>query len=118
MGDEVVIDGGMASFEVIEKIGSDLRCKCTDPGLFLPLAKLSFWRDGKLVERHNELPTLSTKVDYPLLFSEYWLILMLLYLHFNVHGSHRDFEQVKTGFCTSKFAVLFYNLAELKKSTQ
>lgn len=65
MGDEVVIDGGMASFEVVEKTGSDLRCKCTDPGLFLPLAKLSFWRDGKLVERHNELPTLSTKVDYP-----------------------------------------------------
>ncbi|XP_015901139.3 pyruvate kinase isozyme A, chloroplastic [Ziziphus jujuba] len=61
VGDELVIDGGMACFEVIEKIGNDLRCKCTDPGLFLPLAKLSFWRDGKLVEKNNELPTLSTK---------------------------------------------------------
>lgn len=63
MGDELVIDGGMARFEVIERIGSDLRCKCTDPGLFLPHAKFSFWRDGKLVERNYELPTLSTKVN-------------------------------------------------------
>lgn len=63
MGDELVIDGGMARFEVIERIGSDLRCKCTDPGLFLPRAKFSFWRDGKLVERNYELPTLSTKVN-------------------------------------------------------
>ncbi|PQQ21985.1 pyruvate kinase isozyme A chloroplastic-like isoform X2 [Prunus yedoensis var. nudiflora] len=61
VGDELVIDGGMARFEVIEKLGSDLRCKCTDPGLFLPRAKFSFWRDGKLVERNYELPTLSTK---------------------------------------------------------
>ncbi|CAL8176998.1 unnamed protein product [Prunus armeniaca] len=61
VGDELVIDGGMARFEVIEKLGSDLRCKCTDSGLFLPRAKFSFWRDGKLVERNYELPTLSTK---------------------------------------------------------
>lgn len=63
IGDEVVIDGGMATFEVIEKIGNDLRCKCTDPGLLLPRAKLSFWRDGKLVGSNNELPTLSAKVN-------------------------------------------------------
>lgn len=63
VGDELVIDGGMATFEVTEKIGSDLRCKCTDPGLLLPRAKLSFWRDGKLVERNFGLPTLSTKVN-------------------------------------------------------
>ncbi|OWM79131.1 hypothetical protein CDL15_Pgr003302 [Punica granatum] len=61
VGDELVIDGGMASFEVIEKIGNDLKCKCTDPGLFLPRAKFSFWRDGRIVERNYELPTLSTK---------------------------------------------------------
>ncbi|XP_031276159.1 pyruvate kinase isozyme A, chloroplastic-like [Pistacia vera] len=61
VGDELVIDGGMASFEVIEKLGNDLRCKCTDPGLFLPRAKFSFWRDGKLVERNYGLPTLSKK---------------------------------------------------------
>jgi pyruvate kinase len=58
-----VIDGGMATFEVTEKIGNDLRCKCTDPGLLLPLAKLSFWRNGKLVERNFGLPTLSAKVN-------------------------------------------------------
>ncbi|KAJ7946190.1 Pyruvate kinase [Quillaja saponaria] len=61
VGDELVIDGGMATFEVIEKNGGDLHCKCTDPGLFLPRAKFSFWRDGKLVTRNYELPTLSTK---------------------------------------------------------
>ncbi|PRQ22230.1 putative pyruvate kinase [Rosa chinensis] len=61
VGDELVIDGGMARFEVIERLGSDLRCKCIDSGLFLPCAKFSFWRDGKLVERNYELPTLSTK---------------------------------------------------------
>ncbi|TYJ03316.1 hypothetical protein E1A91_A12G019200v1 [Gossypium mustelinum] len=61
VGDELVIDGGMASFQVIEKVGNDLRCKCTDSGLFLPRAKFSFWRNGKLVARNSELPTLSKK---------------------------------------------------------
>ncbi|OMO73837.1 Pyruvate kinase [Corchorus capsularis] len=61
VGDVIVIDGGMASFEVIEKVGNDLRCQCTDSGLFLPRAKFSFWRDGKLVARNSELPTLSKK---------------------------------------------------------
>ncbi|KAF8377695.1 hypothetical protein HHK36_031079 [Tetracentron sinense] len=61
VGDELVIDGGMASFEVIEKVGNDLRCRCTDPGLLLPRAKLSFWRDGKLVGKNFGLPTISTK---------------------------------------------------------
>lgn len=61
VGDLLVIDGGMASFEVTEKIGNDLCCKCTDPGLFLPRAKFSFWRNGNLVERNYELPTLSKK---------------------------------------------------------
>ncbi|XP_016478295.1 pyruvate kinase isozyme A, chloroplastic [Nicotiana tabacum] len=60
-GDEIVIDGGMATFEVIERVGNDLRCKCTDPGLLLPRAKLSFWRDGKLLGTDYDLPTLSTK---------------------------------------------------------
>ncbi|KAL7119167.1 hypothetical protein ACP275_02G047200 [Erythranthe tilingii] len=61
VGDEIVFDGGMATFEVVEKIGNDLRCKCTDSGLLLPRAKLSFWRDGKLVSKNHELPTLSSK---------------------------------------------------------
>jgi pyruvate kinase len=54
----------MATFEVTKKIGNDLRCKCTDPGLLLPRAKLSFWRNGKLVERNFGLPTLSAKVHF------------------------------------------------------
>ncbi|KAK2458450.1 pyruvate kinase isozyme A, chloroplastic [Trifolium repens] len=64
VGDELVIDGGMACFVVTEKFGKDLHCKCTDAGLFLPGAKFSFWRDGKLVRRNYNLPTdrtLSTK---------------------------------------------------------
>ncbi|CAN1760741.1 Pyruvate kinase isozyme A, chloroplastic [Linum perenne] len=61
LGDEVVIDGGMASFEVIEKKGNDLLCKCTDPGLFLPRAKSSFWRNGELLLRNYGLPSLSEK---------------------------------------------------------
>lgn len=59
----------MASFEVVEKIGNDLKCKCTDSGLFLPCAKFSFWRDGKLVERNYKLPTLSRKVNFIILVS-------------------------------------------------
>lgn len=62
VGDEIVFDGGMATFKVVEKVGNDLRCQCTDPGLLLPRAKLSFWRDGKLVEKNYQLPTLSPKV--------------------------------------------------------
>ncbi|GLT98091.1 hypothetical protein SLE2022_156130 [Rubroshorea leprosula] len=61
VGDILVIDGGMASFEVIEKVGNALCCKSADPGLFLPRAKFSFWRDGKLVARNYGLSTLSPK---------------------------------------------------------
>lgn len=67
MGDELVIDGGMASFKVVERVGNDLRCKCSDSGLFLPGAKFSFWRDGRLVQRNFHLPTLSDKVSFLLL---------------------------------------------------
>ncbi|PIN07838.1 Pyruvate kinase [Handroanthus impetiginosus] len=61
VGDEIVFDGGMATFEVVEKVGKDLRCKCTDSGLLLPRAKLSFWRDGTLLVKNTQLPTLSSK---------------------------------------------------------
>ena len=51
-------------FEVIEKIGPDVKCLCTDPGLLLPRANLTFWRDGSLVrERNAMLPTISSKVS-------------------------------------------------------
>ncbi|KAK3024083.1 hypothetical protein RJ639_044185 [Escallonia herrerae] len=62
VGDELLVDGGMVRFEVIEKIGPDVKCLCTDPGLLLPRANLTFWRDGSLVrERNAMLPTVSSK---------------------------------------------------------
>ncbi|ONM51730.1 Pyruvate kinase [Zea mays] len=62
VGDELLVDGGMARFEVIEKIGPDVKCRCTDPGLLLPRANLTFWRDGSIVrERNAMLPTISSK---------------------------------------------------------
>ncbi|CAN6449997.1 unnamed protein product [Victoria cruziana] len=60
-GDVLVLDAGMASFEVIEKVGDDVRCKCIDPGLILPRAKLTFWRNGQPVTKNSHLPTLSPK---------------------------------------------------------
>ncbi|GMP56250.1 hypothetical protein CsSME_00020802 [Camellia sinensis var. sinensis] len=69
VGDELLVDGGMVRFEVIEKFGPDVKCKCTDPGLLLPRANLTFWRDGSLVrERNAMLPTISPKVGVPLSF--------------------------------------------------
>ncbi|CAA2960424.1 pyruvate kinase isozyme A, chloroplastic [Olea europaea subsp. europaea] len=62
VGDELLVDGGMVRFQVIEKIGPDVKCCCTDPGLLLPRANLTFWRDGSLVrERNAMLPTISSK---------------------------------------------------------
>ncbi|KAK4425590.1 Pyruvate kinase isozyme A, chloroplastic [Sesamum alatum] len=62
VGDELLVDGGMVRFEVIEKLGPDVKCRCTDPGLLLPRANLTFWRDGSLVrERNAMLPTISSK---------------------------------------------------------
>ncbi|CAL9758185.1 unnamed protein product [Musa acuminata subsp. burmannicoides] len=62
VGDELLVDGGMVRFEVIEKIGPDVKCRCNDPGLLLPRANLSFWRNGRLVQERNAmLPTISSK---------------------------------------------------------
>ncbi|KAF3324383.1 pyruvate kinase isozyme A [Carex littledalei] len=62
IGDELLVDGGMARFEVIEKVGPDVKCRCTDPGLLLPRANLTYWREGSLVrERNAMLPTISSK---------------------------------------------------------
>ncbi|XP_059632436.1 pyruvate kinase isozyme A, chloroplastic [Cornus florida] len=62
VGDELLVDGGMVRFDVIEKFGPDVKCRCTDPGLMLPRANLTFWRDGSLVrERNAMLPTISSK---------------------------------------------------------
>lgn len=68
VGDEVVVDGGMVRFSVIEKIGPDVKCLCIDPGLLLPRANLTFWRNGSLVRDTDAmLPTLSSKVHLLLL---------------------------------------------------
>eukprot|EP01018_Ginkgo_biloba_P019558 Gb_39804 [translate_table: standard] len=62
VGDELLVDGGMVRFEVIEKQGPDVKCRCTDPGLLLQRANLTFWRQGRLVrERNAMLPTISSK---------------------------------------------------------
>lgn len=62
-GDELVVDGGMVRFEVIEKVGPDVKCKCTDPGILLPCANLTVWRDGYMArEKSATLPTISSKV--------------------------------------------------------
>ncbi|PKU86247.1 pyruvate kinase isozyme A, chloroplastic-like [Dendrobium catenatum] len=62
VGDELLVDGGMVRFEVIQKVGPDVKCRCTDPGLLLPRANLTFWRDGSLVQERNAmLPTISSK---------------------------------------------------------
>jgi pyruvate kinase len=61
-GDELVVDGGMVRFDVLKKLGPDVICKVIDPGLLLPRANLTFWRDNHLVrERNAMLPTISSK---------------------------------------------------------
>lgn len=61
-GDELVVDGGMVRFEVLEKMGPDVTCKCIDPGMLLPCANLTVWRDGHMVrEKNATLPTISAK---------------------------------------------------------
>lgn len=62
IGDELLVDGGMVRFDVVEKVGPDVHCRCTDPGLLLPRANLTFWRAGHLVREGNSmLPTISSK---------------------------------------------------------
>lgn len=62
IGDELLVDGGMVRFVVADKIGPDVLCQCTDPGLLLPRANLTFWRNGTLVQERNAmLPTISSK---------------------------------------------------------
>ncbi|KAI3745879.1 hypothetical protein L6452_08290 [Arctium lappa] len=40
---------------------SSVKAECTDACLLLPRAKLSLWRNGKLVDKHHELLTVSAK---------------------------------------------------------
>lgn len=49
VGDEFFVDGGMVRFDVIEKIGFDVKCLCIDFGLLFFWVNLIFWRDGSFV---------------------------------------------------------------------
>lgn len=73
-----MVDGGMVRFEVVEKVGPDVKCKCIDPGLLLPCANLTFWRNGHIVQEKNVmLPTISSKVCHP-----YWFTPVLNFTSF------------------------------------
>ncbi|GAQ82590.1 pyruvate kinase [Klebsormidium nitens] len=62
VGDEIVVDGGMVRFMIEERNGPDVVARCIDPGLLLPRANLTFWRQGNLIrERNSMLPTISSK---------------------------------------------------------
>eukprot|EP00250_Pteridium_aquilinum_P005981 c15985_g1_i1 orf=256-1191(+) len=62
IGDELVVDGGMARFEVINMVGPDVHCRCNYAGLLLPRANITFWRAGRPIRDGNSmLPTISSK---------------------------------------------------------
>ncbi|CAI7745888.1 unnamed protein product, partial [Closterium sp. NIES-54] len=61
-GDELVVDGGMARLQVTARMGPDVVCSVLDPGLLLPRANLTIFRNGQLVRATNAmLPTISSK---------------------------------------------------------
>lgn len=63
VGDLVVVDGGMVSLEVKQKMGPDVKVEVVDPGIVLSRANLTFRRKGSLVRARNSmLPVLSSKV--------------------------------------------------------
>lgn len=62
LGDEISVDGGMVKFQVDAVQGPDVICACTEPGLLLPRANITFRRDGQPVRARNSmLPTISAK---------------------------------------------------------
>ncbi|CAL8462457.1 g1990 [Coccomyxa elongata] len=62
VGDLVVVDGGMVSLEVKQKMGPDVKVVVVDPGIVLSRANLTFRRNGGLVRARNSmLPVLSSK---------------------------------------------------------
>lgn len=62
VGDLVVVDGGMVSMEVKQKMGPDVKVEVVDPGILLSRANLTFRRNGRLVRARNSmLPVLSSK---------------------------------------------------------
>eukprot|EP00210_Caulerpa_lentillifera_P005663 g5416.t1 len=63
VGDQIIVDGGMVRFDVIDKAGPDVHCRCIDPGLLLSRANLTFRsKDGSLVRGQNaNLSVISAK---------------------------------------------------------
>jgi pyruvate kinase len=61
-GDEILVDGGMVRFGVESVQGPDVIMSCTEPGLLLPRANMTFRREGRPVRARNSmLPTISAK---------------------------------------------------------
>jgi len=59
---QVIVDGGMASMEVVSKSGPDVLCRVVDSGLILPRASITVRRRGILVRAKNALlPVISAK---------------------------------------------------------
>lgn len=57
-----MVDGGMVSMEVKQKMGPDVKVEVVDPGILLSRANLTFRRNGHLVRARNSmLPVLSSK---------------------------------------------------------
>ena len=62
VGDEILVDGGMVKFKVAAVEGPDVICRCSEPGILLPRANLTFHREGRPVRARNAmLPTISAK---------------------------------------------------------
>jgi len=62
VGDTILAGGGLVSWEVVEKAGPDVRCRCLDPGLLTSRANLTFRRAGKIIRARNAmLPVISQK---------------------------------------------------------
>lgn len=80
VGDELLVDGGMVRFEVVEKSGPDVKCCCTDPGLVLPQANLTCWQDGSFVQEWNAMcPMISSRIGWTLISGLLRVLNLLLY---------------------------------------
>lgn len=63
-GDILVIDGGMATLQVLKTRGPEVLCEVVDPGLILPRASINIRRDGNLVR--------STDAFMPVICAKDW----------------------------------------------
>ena len=62
VGDTILAGGGLVSWEVVDKAGPDVVCRCVEPGLLTSRANLTFRRGGKIIRARNAmLPVISQK---------------------------------------------------------